>query len=210
MRSLMVTSDHGPALICQALNAAQMPPIGLNQIILDHRMQRRLDAGIPLRSLEDFLCAATAQHITDQHAARTIDKGVERQGVLALVLHDANFEPAPRTGIAIIEPITFDSGPKLGFAAREKLGQHGFSVFAWVHRLIFQSDSLCTQEVECSRCRRILPHLSDRAMSALVSSWTRPTSSRDSPTAAITERKRACCLRRWWPPGCPSKPGRSR
>ena len=47
-----------------------------------------------------------------------------------------------------------------------------------------------------------------RAPGFLPGTW--PTSSRDSPTAAITGRKRACYLRRWWPPGCPSRPGRSR
>jgi hypothetical protein len=60
------------------IQRAQVALIGLDQIPLDHGVQRRLDARVLLGRPEDLLCTASTQQVADQHPAWSLDEGVER------------------------------------------------------------------------------------------------------------------------------------
>jgi hypothetical protein len=87
--------------------------IGRDQIALNHAVQGDLDAGVTLCRLENLLGAEAAQEVSDQHAARAIDEGVERERVLALVLHDVYRKTAAGTRIVVVEPEALDGVSEL-------------------------------------------------------------------------------------------------
>lgn len=77
-----------------------------DQIGLNVGVHGRLFVWILLRFGMDIFRARAAQVVTDQHAALAVNKCVDRQGILALELHNANLAlEAGGTQVAVVEPM---------------------------------------------------------------------------------------------------------